>query len=140
MKQQGEVMVKMLEQDGPNPNSGQLDMLVSTGFVRPRSTIEFFSAKQSFSLRQRLVQFVRVLAAAAGVVRLAAAFAAHNRRNLLDDFAGLGLGGEFGRDRRNQRHAAAMRTAAEHNHAFERLFSESATACRNRRPRRQDCG
>ncbi len=25
MKQQGEAMVKMLEQDGPNPNSGHLD-------------------------------------------------------------------------------------------------------------------
>jgi hypothetical protein len=41
------------------------------------------------SLRQRLVQLRRVLAAAARVVRLAAAFAADDRRNLLDDFSGL---------------------------------------------------
>ena len=68
---------------------------------------------------QRLVQFAGVLAAAAGVVRLAAALAADNRRDLLDDFSGLNFRGELGRDRGDQRNTAAMRTAAENDDAFE---------------------
>ena len=68
---------------------------------------------------QRFIQLARVLAAAAGVVRLAATLAAHDRRDLLDDFASLDFRGEFRRDRGNQRHTAPMRPAAQDNDAFE---------------------
>ena len=62
--------------------------------------------QQCFDHGQRLVQFAGILAAAAGVVRFAAAFAADNRRNLLNDFAGLNLPDEIRRDRRDERHAS----------------------------------
>jgi len=65
---------------GPAPNSAPASHL------RQR---RFSSAEQRFCFRQRFVQPTGVLAAAAGVVGLAAALAAHNRRDLLDDFSGL---------------------------------------------------
>jgi hypothetical protein len=71
----------------------------------------------------------RVLAAAAGVVRLAAAFAADNRRDLLDDFAGLNFRREIRarpRDQRTAPFAAPPRTITPLN----RPFNESAMACR----------
>ena len=70
---------------------------------------------------QRLVQFAGVLAAAAGVVRLPAAFAADDRRDLLDDFSGLNFRREIRRDGGDQRNHA-VRHAAEDNHAFEPAF------------------
>lgn len=51
--------------------------------------------EQRLHLRQRLIQFGCVLAAAAGVVGLAAAFAADDRCNRLNDFAGLNFRGEL---------------------------------------------
>lgn len=76
------------------------------------------SRNQALCFSQRLIQFARVLAAAARVVGLAAAFAAHDRRNLLNNFARLNFRCELRRDRRHQRHALAMATA-KHNHPFE---------------------
>src|SRR5882724_2648241 len=56
------------------------------------------SAQQGFHLCQRLVQLGRILATAAGVVGLTAAFAADDGGDGLDNLAGLDFGGEIGRD------------------------------------------
>src|ERR1022692_1044838 len=45
------------------------------------------ASEQTFHLCQRLVELGCVLAATAGLIRFAAAFAADNRSNLLNDFA-----------------------------------------------------
>ena len=63
------------------------------GFVAARRTLPN-SAQQTLHLRQRFIQLARVLAATAGVVGLAAAFAADDRSNLLNDFTGLHFRGE----------------------------------------------
>ena len=62
----------------------------------------FPNSKSSISIQADVFAFASassnlsaILPAAAGVVRLAAAFAAHNRRDLLDDFAGLNFRREF---------------------------------------------
>ena len=77
------------------------------------------SDNQALCLRQSFIQLAAIFSTATRVVRLAAAFAADDRRDLLDDFSGLDFRREFRRDRRNQHHALAARSAAQNNHAFE---------------------
>ena len=86
---------------------------------RPRQA---FGLEKSRGLGEGFVQFGRVFAAAAGIVRFAAAFAADNRRDLLNDFAGLNYCREVGRDRGNQRDTSGMRASAKNNDAFEAAF------------------
>ncbi len=67
-----------------------------TGRVRRSATNATRSSQQTLRLRQRFIQLAGVLAAAAGVFGFAAALAADDRCDLLDDFAGLHLRGEVG--------------------------------------------
>ena len=67
-------------------------------FVRRAARGEFAAVvltQQTFHLGQRFVQFARILAAAAGLVGLAAAFAADDGGDGLNDFPGLHFGGEL---------------------------------------------
>lgn len=60
-------------------------------WAQPRSA----SAQQTLRLRQGFIQLACIFAAAAGVVGFAAAFAADDGRDGLDDFAGLNARGVF---------------------------------------------
>jgi hypothetical protein len=60
-------------------------------WAQPRSA----SGQQTLRLRERFIQHARVFAAAPGVVGFAAAFAAHDRCDGLNDFARLNLRGVF---------------------------------------------
>src|SRR5437868_6659201 len=63
-------------------------------------------AEQRLRLREGLVELGGVFAAAAGAFGLAAAFAADDRGDGLDDLAGLHLGGVIRRDGPNERDSA----------------------------------
>src|SRR5438552_1325776 len=96
---------------------------VSFSYLSPRAHPELSRhpssvSEQGLRLGQSLIQFAGILAAAPGVVRPAPAFAAHNGRNLLDDFARLHLGGKLGRHGRDEGDGV-VRVAAEDNNALE---------------------
>src|ERR1051326_1539841 len=82
------------------------------------ATEAFASSDYRLRLGQRLVQLAGVFAAAAGVVRLAAAFAADHGGDLLNDFARLNFRGEIGRNRGDEGHGV-ISDAAEYDHPFE---------------------
>lgn len=80
--------------------------------------------EQALRFRQRLIQFRNFLAAAAGVVRFTATFATDDWRDGLDDFAGLDLFGQIGRNGRNERDRAVGRAPEDDDTvelAFERI-------------------
>src|SRR5262245_11622106 len=79
------------------------------------------ASKERAGLRQRFVHFGHVLAAAAGVVGFAAAFAADDGGDLLDDFSGLDFGGEFWRNRGDQGDRAVC-SATKDDYTFEEAF------------------
>ena len=78
---------------GTKKQPSGLGMLSSSHTTQPAFLISL--SQQTLRLRQRFIQLARVFAAAAGVVGFAAAFAADDWGNRLDDFAGLEFRGEI---------------------------------------------
>ena len=54
------------------------------------------SLQECLHFRERFIQFARVLAATARIIRFAAAFATNDGGDLLDDLTGLDFGCEIG--------------------------------------------
>src|SRR5712672_2102832 len=75
------------------------------------SCSSFLSSKQTLRFRQRFIQFPHFLPPAARIVGASAAFATHNRRDGLNDFAGLNLFGQIGRNGGDEGDRAVGRTA-----------------------------
>src|SRR5438046_456560 len=74
--------------------------------------------KQLTRFRQGLIEFGWIFASAASELRTATAFAADDRRDDLNDFAGLNLFREVRRDFSHHR-SGAVGYGTEHGYAFE---------------------